>query len=161
MLFETGVVVRSEGNAVWIKTLRKTTCGSCQARHGCGQNLLQRIMPPAADIRARLPTRADNVYSSVDNLKPGDEVEIAIQEGAVIAASLLAYGLPLATLILGVVLAESFVLADPIQMLLGILGLATGLWISRLVLFSQFKPAYFEPLVVQSLSGATPVIGRG
>lgn len=151
MLIETGVVVRCDSRGAWVQTLRKTTCGSCQARQGCGQNLLQRLMPTAADIWAKLPSD-----QSVEDLHPGDEVEIAIRDGALLAASLLAYGLPLAMLILGVLLAEVLAFAESLQFLMGILGLAAGLLVSRMLLFSQFKPAYFEPQVVRNL-GALPV----
>lgn len=153
MLIETGVVIRAEANSIWVKTLRKTTCGSCHARHGCGQNLLQSLISVDADIRARL-----DHDTPVRNLAPGDEVEIAIQEGAVIAASLLAYGIPLMFLILGVMLAESLALGDATQLLAGIMGLGVGLFLSRLMLFSRFKPAYFEPRVVRSLSPSSSVI---
>lgn len=153
MLIETGVVVRAEAGAIWVKTLRKTTCGNCQARHGCGQSLLQRMATADADIRARFDPGA-----IVENLNPGDEVEIAIEEGALLAASLLAYGLPLMFLILGVVLAESWAFGELLQFLLGVFGLAAGLWISRLILFSRFKPAYFEPRVVRNLSSLSSVV---
>lgn len=152
MLTETGVVVRAEADAIWVKTLRKTTCGNCQARHGCGQSLLQRMASADADIRARFDSG-----TIVENLNPGDEVEITIEEGAVIAASLMAYGLPLVFLILGVVFAESWALGEPLQFLLGVFGLAAGLWISHLILFSRFKPAYFEPRVVRNLSSLSLV----
>src|SRR5688572_30736701 len=109
MLIETGVVVRAESDAVWVKTLRKTTCGSCQARHGCGQNLMQRMTSSDADIRARFDTETFG-----KSLKPGDEVEIMIEEGAVIMASVLAYGLPLMCLILGIVFAEFWIFNDSI-----------------------------------------------
>jgi sigma-E factor negative regulatory protein RseC len=151
MLYETGVVVRTTADAVWVKTLRKSTCGGCQARHGCGQGLLQRALASStADIRARL-ARTDTPVG----LQPGDEVEIGITEGAVVTASLLAYGLPIFMLIAGCAIGAWYTLSDPAQLFLGGLGLGVGLLISRLVL-DYFKPSYFEPLVVGP-AGTSPV----
>ena len=43
MLVESGRVVAIEPDAVWVETLRRSTCGACEVRNGCGHGLLNRI----------------------------------------------------------------------------------------------------------------------
>ena len=43
MIEERGRVLSTEPGAVWVATIRSSTCGSCQAKAGCGQALLQKL----------------------------------------------------------------------------------------------------------------------
>lgn len=43
MIEEQGRVVATEPGAVWVETVRRSTCSSCSANAGCGQGLMQRL----------------------------------------------------------------------------------------------------------------------
>ncbi|MDF3932676.1 SoxR reducing system RseC family protein, partial [Pseudomonas citronellolis] len=43
MIEEQGRVIGVEPGAVWVETLRQSTCSACNARAGCGQGLLQQL----------------------------------------------------------------------------------------------------------------------
>lgn len=145
MLSETGKVVRFDGDAVWIQTIRHSVCGSCQARMGCGQNLLNQLVGATAEIKVDLT-------GQVDKIKEGDIIEIGIEEGAIVAASLLAYGVPLFALVLAVVLADNMQLSVVGVLLACGLGLLAGISISRVFLASRFRSDFFEPTFIRKVS---------
>lgn len=145
MLSETGQVIRFDGDAVWVRTIRQTVCGSCQARMGCGQNLLNQLVGVSADIKVRLTPEAS------PELKEGDVIEIGIEEGAVVAASMLAYGAPLLSLILAVALADKIGTSGFALLFLCVLGLVAGILLARFFLTSHFRSDFFEPVFVRKI----------
>ena len=73
-------------------------CGACGGK-GCGTRRL-------AELFSRRPRnfRADSELS----LQPGDRVVVGVAEGAVLAAALRLYGLPLAAMLAGALAAEAW-----------------------------------------------------
>lgn len=122
-------------------TIRQSTCNSCQAKHGCGQKLLNQFGVATSSIWAGVGTAID-----LAELAEGDWVEIGIAEGAVVNGSLLAYGLPVLLLVVGTALGQS----DSITAVVGAaLGLLAGIGISRALLRGCFGPQYFQPMVLR------------
>ena len=70
MLIETGRVVAVEANeeALWVETIRQSTCGSCAANKGCGHGLLNRANPILHSCLALPPLLLVNTASIVKNL---------------------------------------------------------------------------------------------
>jgi sigma-E factor negative regulatory protein RseC len=145
MLAETGEVVRFDGDSVWVRTIRHSVCGSCQARIGCGQRLLNQLVGVSADIRVRLNP------SIASEINKGDLIEIGIEEGAIVAASILAYGVPLLSLILSIVLAEIVGASGVALLLLCVIGLGAGVLVARFFLASRFRSGFFEPVFVRKI----------
>lgn len=52
MIEEQGRVVATEPGAVWVETVRRSTCSSCSANAGCGQGLMQRLGVGAGDRKS-------------------------------------------------------------------------------------------------------------
>ena len=52
MLKESGKVVSIEDDGLWVETIQQSTCGSCRAKKGCGQQLLSKIGVHSANIKA-------------------------------------------------------------------------------------------------------------
>ena len=72
MIEEPGRVVAVEEGAVWVQTLRKSTCSSCSANAGCGQGLLDKLA---------ITSQRGNVRALTDlQLAVGDEVVIGVRE---------------------------------------------------------------------------------
>lgn len=94
MITETGKVVAVSGDRVWVQTIRISACESCSARSGCGQRALAGV----SGGRANQVLVANHL-----NARVGDEVTVAIEESALLGASLLVYALPLALMVLGAV----------------------------------------------------------
>jgi len=69
---ERGRVVGVEPGAVWVETLRQSTCSSCAANAGCGQGVLQRLGAGAS--RGRVRALCDL------HLSVGDSVVLGLRE---------------------------------------------------------------------------------
>ena len=94
MITETGRVVAVNGDRVWVQTIRASACVSCSARGGCGQ----RVLAGVSGGRANQVLVGNSLGAGV-----GDEVTVAIDESALLGASLLVYALPLVLMVLGAV----------------------------------------------------------
>ena len=88
MIEEQGRVVALEAGAVWVQTIRQSTCQSCSAKAGCGQGLMQRLGVGQQHGYVRCLT--DDASLQVD-----DDVVIGVPEDAVVKSSMLVYLLPL------------------------------------------------------------------
>lgn len=148
MIHETGKVLSIEDEALWVETVQQSTCNSCQAKAGCGQRLLNRFGVSTGRIRAALTAEP-----SLEDLRVGDAVEIAIAEGAVVMGSLLSYGLPIVFLVVGAYWGERLQ-GDLMAFLSGLLGLLTGVCVANYVLRVHFDKHFFVPIVVKRLPHA-------
>ncbi|MGI0115919.1 SoxR reducing system RseC family protein [Zooshikella sp. RANM57] len=114
MIEEQGQVMAVEPGAVWVQTFRRTACGKCQAKSGCGHNLIEKLVPD----RQHAYIKALNDYT----VQVGDEVVIGIEENTLINASVLVYLLPLCALLFGLLLGHWWQLHE-----LASLGIALAL----------------------------------
>ena len=64
MIEEPGRVVAVEEGAVWVQTLRKSTCSSCSANAGCGQGLLDKLALARKERLKRLKALAEKARAS-------------------------------------------------------------------------------------------------
>jgi sigma-E factor negative regulatory protein RseC len=123
MIEETAQVLRSDGEYAWVETQRRSSCGSCAAKQGCGTGALSQVLgAKTQQMKVRNPVAA----------KPGDEVVLGIEEGALIRGSLAVYLLPLVTMLmaglLGQWLAPQWLLdSETLGMVFAIAGLFGGL----------------------------------
>lgn len=92
MLTESARVIRRDGNRVVLELQRGSACGHCEMSQGCGTGALGRLL--GKRLRP-LVVESDQDY------RPGDDVELALPEAALVRASLLVYGLPLLGMLLG------------------------------------------------------------
>ncbi|SDR79281.1 positive regulator of sigma(E), RseC/MucC [Halopseudomonas litoralis] len=118
MIEEQGRVLSVEPGAVWVETIRRSACSSCQARAGCGQSLLQRLGGGARQGFVRvLDDRSCRV---------GDDIIVGIPENAVLRGSSLVYMVPLLALFACALLAQAAGVTEPLIILAGFFGLALG-----------------------------------
>ena len=103
---------------------RAVACARCAAGKGCGAGLLS-----ATESQAKLQVAAPESML----LKTGDEVVLELSPDKLLRASLLVYGLPLASLV--TVLSIGWLVAGPltdgVAIGLGIGGLLAGLFVGR------------------------------
>lgn len=114
MIEEQGRVVAVEQGAVWVETLRKSTCSSCSVKAGCGQGLLDQL--GASGRRGYVRALSDL------QLNVGDAVVIGVREDLLVRGSLLVYLLPLLGLFVAAVLAEQMSLSEPWVILSALCG---------------------------------------
>lgn len=143
MIEEQGRVVAVESGAVWVETLRKSTCSSCSVKAGCGQGLLDQL----GAIGRRGYVRAlSNLQLNV-----GDTIIIGVREDLLVRGSLLVYLLPLFGLFAAAVLAEQVGLSEPWVILSALFGFLLACcvvrWRSRI---TAGDPA-LQPVVLRAL----------
>lgn len=121
MIEERGRVLSVEHDAVWVETLRRSACDSCQARNGCGQSVLQRLGLGARSgfIRVLNPQQRHR-------FRVGDEIVIGIPEHAVLHGSFMVYLVPLVMLFAGALLAHFLGAAEGLIILAGFSGMGVG-----------------------------------
>ncbi|MEI8208190.1 MAG: Fis family transcriptional regulator [Methylococcales bacterium] len=101
MIEEAAVVVKIEHQQVWVTSGQNSACGGCQQKASCTTNALASVIS-----KKQVPVDCDM------QLKVGDEVVVAIDEGLLLRASLLLYLLPLAFLFLGAGIANGLLPAE-------------------------------------------------
>ena len=154
MLEETARVVRVEGNEVWVETERRSTCSSCSAQAGCGTAVLSRVL---AKRRNRVRVLSDLP------LRVGDRVVIGVHEQALVRGSLAVYAVPIVMMLLGALAGELgarqflWQSAEAASTLLGVAGLAGGLWwLQRFTRRIQSDDNY-QPVVLRRANVALEV----
>lgn len=126
MIEEQAIVISSEAGIAEVEIVRRSTCGACSARSGCGVSLLDRVL-------GRRPQR----LLLVDKLsvRPGDEVMVGIPEAALLKAAVAAYMVPLVGLLAGAIAGDLMgggATGQGLPLLTGGLGFAAGLLGTRL-----------------------------
>jgi sigma-E factor negative regulatory protein RseC len=121
MIEEQGRVVAVEPGAVWVETLRKSTCSSCSVSAGCGHGVLEKL---GASGRPAYVRAVCDLHLSV-----GDAVVIGVREELLVRGSLLVYLLPLIGLFSAALLAEQLAWGEPLVILSAFVGLLAA-WLA-------------------------------
>ena len=155
MIEERGRVLSVEKGAVWVETVRRSACDSCQARNGCGQSVLQRL---GLGARSGFVRVLDEQAES--RRRVGEEVIIGIPESAVLHGSVVVYMIPLLALFAGALLAQAAGAAEPLIILTGFLGMGIGFAAVRWHGRRTRNSLAFVPQVLGTASGAPVLIGN-
>lgn len=143
MIEEQGRVVAVEPGAVWVETLRKSTCSSCSVKAGCGQGLLDQL---GANGRRGCVRALSTLQLAV-----GDSVVIGVREDLLVRGSLLVYLLPLLGLFAAAMLTEQMGFSEPWVILSALFGFLLACcavrWRSHL---TAGDPA-LQPVVLRAL----------
>jgi sigma-E factor negative regulatory protein RseC len=143
MIEEQGRVVAVEPGAVWVETLRKSTCSSCSANAGCGQGLLDKL---------GVSGRRGYVRALSDlQLAVGDAVVLGVREDLLVRGSLLVYLFPLLGLLASALLAEKLGLAEPQVILASFLGFAASWFGVRWRSVRTAGDPALQPVVLRAL----------
>lgn len=123
MIEESGRVVAVEEGAVWVETLRRSTCNACSASAGCGQGLMEKL---------GVGERRGYVRALTDlQLAVGDGVTIGIREDLMLGSALRVYLLPLLGLFSAAMLAQWLALAESFVILAALGGFFAVWWLVR------------------------------
>ncbi|MCW1936407.1 MULTISPECIES: SoxR reducing system RseC family protein [Pseudomonas] len=151
MIEEQGRVVALEPGAVWVETLRKSTCSSCSANAACGQGLMDRL----GVGRQRGYVRA----LSQTPLAVGDTVIIGVREDLLVRSSLLVYLLPLLGLFAAALLADGLGLSEPLVIFAGLSGLLASWLLVRWRAARVAENPLLQPVVLRALLVSVPAAG--
>lgn len=117
-------VVKIDGKTAWLVPEQGTSCGSCASATACSSKGV-----------GTTASRLDNRRFRIDNdvrLAVGERVVFGIRENVLLRASMTAYAIPLATLLLAGALAQWQFGSDLITLAATVVGLVIGLGISRM-----------------------------
>lgn len=120
MILEVGRVIAVEPKGLWVETLQRSACGSCQAQKGCGQSLLARFVANSSQLWVLLDGRNADAYSV------GDEVRIGIPEDVIARSAVFIYIVPLVGMVLATMFAHQQALSDGASALWAMGGLMLG-----------------------------------
>ncbi len=143
MIIETAQIVSISENVAWVKTTDANTCGSCQARIGCGQSLLAKLGRFDSLLAVELsPSEVNQAYA-------GREMQIGIQSGALLGATAIVYLIPLGMLMLSILVGGSLALPDLALFFIAVAFLfAGGVVAARIaksgVLKTRFNPRFLS-----------------
>ncbi len=122
----------NNGNgALWVETFQQSTCGSCEAKGACGQGVLGRWLSRGTHCIRVLCDKGQADFFTV-----GQWVEIGVPDGVVLKASLMAYLLPLLSMITVAIVFDSVMQngsgGDFYPLIGGVIGFIAGLALVRL-----------------------------
>lgn len=150
---ELVTVVAIEQGVTWVEADRKSTCGACAARHGCGSAVLTKVL---GQRRNRIA-----VINPV-SARVGDSVTIRLDSAALLRGSFAVYMVPLLALFAGALLGKLLiapilpVMAEGVITLSAVLGLLTGvIWLRH---FSRQATSdhRYQPVVTEIVSRVEP-----
>lgn len=152
MLYEQGVVVAVAPDALWVETVRASTCGACQAKSACGHHMINQ-QQSGQRARLRVPISDSSRY------QVGDPVTLGLPEGALMRGALWVYGLPLLLLFLGALIGSALsVTAFDASAVLGMGGLLAGFVINRVLSRRSGHNQAYQPALVSSGDDGCQVI---
>lgn len=149
MIEEQGRVVAVEPGAVWVETVRRSTCSSCAANAGCGQGLLDKL--GASGRRGHVRALCDL------QLDVGDTVVIGVREDLLVRGSLLVYLVPLLGLFVAALLAEWLAVGEPLVILAAFSGLFAAWFGVRWRSARTANNPALQPVVVRAIFAGSAV----
>ena len=123
MIETTARVVSSDNGTVMVQPSAQSGCGGCGSRSVCGVSGLGKYF---SGNRKSIAVKCNA------NVRPGDELQLSMNEGDMLKAGLLAYLLPSVLALVGASVAASYGFGDVGAVLGAAAGVAVGLLIGRL-----------------------------
>ena len=142
MIEEPGRVVAVEPAAVWVETLRQSSCSACSASAGCGEGVLEKLGISQRHARVRVLTDLQ--------LQVGDAVVIGIPEELLLSSSIQVYLLPLLGLLAAAVSLKSFGFSEPFQIIGGLLCMSLTWLLVRMAARRREADPACQPRVLRA-----------
>ena len=142
MIKETGRVIAVDDDYVWVETINRGTCGTCDAEKGCGQSLLARWLSRSNYLKVSLNGVSNRKYSV------NDTICIGVPENIVVLSSLLIYCLPLFGLIAGATIGQIKFQSDSGAIGCALMGLLIAAILIRLFTWWQRDNRGIRPVIV-------------
>ncbi|MFT5603243.1 MAG: sigma-E factor negative regulatory protein RseC [Paracoccaceae bacterium] len=153
-MLESGRIVAVDDGALWVETIRQSTCGSCAAQKGCGQGMLNKV---GDGKRNHIRVLLDG--APVSHFKLDDQVEFSVPDHVLLKAAAIVYLLPLASMLIGMGLAHEWFGSQGWAAVGALSGFLFGFLLVRLHSVMNASNPKLQPRVVlrQSNTLANPV----
>jgi sigma-E factor negative regulatory protein RseC len=116
MLEQTAEIVRTAPEGVWVRAVEPSGCGTCGG-NGCSSRRI-------AELFQREPRQF--LVDCDLALSPGDRVIVGVARGSVLRNALRGYGIPLAAILAGALLAQWFRPGDAAAVIGALAGAVLG-----------------------------------
>jgi sigma-E factor negative regulatory protein RseC len=146
MILETGRILAVESQGLWVETIQRSACGSCQAQKACGHSALAKWGASASYLWVLLEGRDSNHYQI------GGEVRIGIPEDVIAKGSMFVYLVPLIGMIIATIIAHHYLLSDGVTALYALCGLLIGAAIVRAVSYLIRFDSRLQPVLIDEQS---------
>ena len=146
MILETGRIVAVEPQGLWVETIQRSACGSCQAQKGCGHSALAKFGASASYLWVLLEGRDASHY------RIGAEVKIGVPEDVIAKGSLFIYMVPLIAMITATFIAHHYFNNDGWTALSALCGLGLGAAIVRAGSFLIRFDSRLQPVLIDEQS---------
>jgi len=122
MMKEWATVISWQNGVAELRCETQAGCSSCHSRSGCGSRVLNALGPQ---------TELNLQVHSVEQLEPGQKVELGIMEGSLLRSALLVYMTPLFGVIFGGGMLQWMFKADVFALIGAIVGGLVGFGVAR------------------------------
>ena len=143
MMRESGRIVAIEDDALWVETIRQSTCGTCAAQKGCGQGLLNRI---GDGRRNHLRVLLDGLPAGQFQLD--EQVEFSVPEHVLLRGAMLVYLLPLLAMLAGMASSHALFSSDKLAALGALGGFLVGIALVRCHAWLTRDSLEYQPTVI-------------
>ncbi|CNE94949.1 SoxR reducing system protein RseC [Yersinia rohdei] len=140
MMKEWATVISWQNGVALLRCEPHSGCGSCNARSGCGSNLLNEL---GSESEHQLKVAISQP------LEPGQKVEVGISEGSLLRSASLVYLTPLAGLISGGALFQALLITDAFTALGAVSGAVLGFLLARTLAAKIEGKSDYQPTVLQ------------
>ena len=138
----------SENSTATLEIERKIACGLCGQTRGCGNSIWGKLFAHQSTA-----FKAQNRI----NAKVGDSVIVGINESALLKSALLLYIVPLATMLIGAIVATQIHDTNGYVMLGALIGLVLGfVWVKGYTISSSYFKLQ-QPEILRLATQDTPV----
>jgi sigma-E factor negative regulatory protein RseC len=146
MILETGRVVAVDPQGLWVETIQRSACGSCQAQKGCGHSAFASLGATASCLWVLLEGRDSSQYQI------GAEVKIGVPEDVIVLGSLFVYMVPLIAMITATFIAHRALLSDGLTTFCALCGLLVGAAIVRVSSYLIRFDNRLQPVLIDEQS---------
>lgn len=152
MIQQSAEIVEVDANSIWVKTPRKTACGSCVAQSSCGQNLWSRFFEGRQH-----PVEVQIDSARFSQLQSGTQVIIGVPESVVVNGSIRIYIMPLLFMLAAVVFGQvTFGASDFITIICAGSGLLFGFFVVRQHAKKNRRNPEYLPVLLEVLGKSCP-----
>ncbi|PHS69723.1 MAG: polyurethanase [Methylophaga sp.] len=119
MIEQQAKVVSVNEQTIWLEAERQSTCSECKVKQGCGTGMLAKHVGKRFSRIAIVKT---------NDVKVGQQVQLAIPEETLLQGAFLMYILPLSFMFLFALIAQILHFNEMVEIFAGLIGLFIGFY---------------------------------
>jgi sigma-E factor negative regulatory protein RseC len=147
MLEETGTVIDTQGDTLWVQTISRSSCSKCSTS-ACSTSVIGKLFNLKRNV-----LQMENTLQAIK----GQRVVIGIPDSTLVKASVWAYLVPIVFMVAATMVALSLGAGDALQAMVAAAGLVLGFMVVKRVMSRVTEKGQFEPLLLR-FEGAHPVV---